>query len=74
MTCQKVPYPDKSAAKAMIQEIRIHRRYRSKGPTSPKSGRRSRAYECPRCGEWHITTVPRRKNRAKNEKRKGVSK
>jgi hypothetical protein len=54
--CQKIPYPDKSAALADAEYIRMQKRHFDKARRAPKSGRKLRPYQCPRCGFWHLTT------------------
>lgn len=62
MTCQKIPYKDKAAAKAAIKQVMINRRWRSKQlGAARKSGRKLRCYSCRWCGNWHLTTQRRRK-------------
>ena len=62
MTCQKIPYPDKTAAKAAIRMVKINYRWRSKQlGAARKSGRKLRIYTCRWCGQWHLTTQSRRK-------------
>lgn len=55
--CQKIPYPDREAAKADAQFLYIQRRHFSKrlGRVA-KSGRKLRPYQCRDCGLWHLTT------------------
>ena len=62
MSCQKIPYPDREAALADIEHIKINMRYRSKKhAASQKSNRKMRAYHCLFCCKWHLTTAQKRK-------------
>lgn len=61
MLCMKVAYQTKQEASKDILQIKFDRRKFSKHQASAKDGRKSRAYECPRCGLWHITTIKHRK-------------
>jgi hypothetical protein len=54
--CAKVSYDSKASAKKDIVDIKIHQKFRSKKFAScSKTGKKLRAYECLRCGKWHIT-------------------
>jgi hypothetical protein len=49
--CAKISYPDAASAHAAAQIIRSGRH---KG----KRGRHARAYLCPTCGAYHLTSQP----------------
>jgi hypothetical protein len=53
MTCTKHAYPDKASAEVTIVLLRTKRR--------PKY--ESRAYECPLCLKWHLSSRPARLDR-----------
>jgi len=54
--CSKVAYKDKAAAKQDIIDIKIYQKFRSKKHSkSKKAGQKLRAYECLRCGKWHLS-------------------
>lgn len=62
--CQKVSYPDRSAALADIEYIKHQRRFMSiKLGRLDKHGKKMRPYECPYCDMWHLTTAKKYRGR-----------
>ena len=58
--CQKVPYDSKQEAREDAREIKNgHRHFSRTANRARKGGRKLRAYECNRCGKWHLTTWSR---------------
>lgn len=51
--CKKKTYPSKAFAKTMLRRIQ---ETMPKGVKRPKS-----AYECEKCGGWHLTSMTKRK-------------
>lgn len=47
--CNKIPYIDEKSAKAVIKVAR-EKEQKNKKPV--------RAYECKKCGGWHLTSIP----------------
>jgi hypothetical protein len=56
MTCNKIAYSTKADALADARLMRARNRHFSKQSDSHKTGKKHRAYECPLCGLWHLTT------------------
>ena len=64
--CQKISYKSKTEAQADIKMISTQMKFRSKKFTrQPKANKKLRCYECPICGDWHLTTQKPRKLRRK---------
>lgn len=49
MTCNKMRFPSRAAAKAWDREARAHSR--------DGNARKMTAYECPICADWHLTSL-----------------
>ena len=64
--CNKIGYPDKKAAMDDIRYITIQNRFLSKKASTHRKSGKYRAYRCPHCDKWHLTTQkPRNKKGAK---------
>ena len=63
-TCrsQKMPFPSKEAANEFL------RKERRDGHSYLTERRKLRAYECPFCGQWHLTSMNKKESRAKSKK------
>lgn len=62
MTCHKIPYESRAAAMEDARLMKHAKKWRSKWAASgAKNGRKLRAYNCPFCGLWHLTTQKPRK-------------
>ena len=55
--CAKVSYPTKKAAQKDIEFQKSQHIRFSKREKNSKAGKKHYAYECPRCGMWHLTTL-----------------
>ena len=54
--CTKVSFSNKAEALEEIKHQHNQGIRFSKRKNSSKSNKKYRAYECPRCGKWHLTT------------------
>lgn len=67
--CQKISFPSKQAAKTEAKRINVcNKHYRC--AQGAKNNKKIRAYECPICLKWHLTTLKPEKHMKKlNRKR-----
>jgi hypothetical protein len=56
MTCNKIPFTSRGEANAYMRE-----------PQRAKSANLT-PYLCPQCGQWHLTSIPRKLGRAINRR------
>lgn len=60
--CGKIPFPSKADATAEINRQRSQlQRFSKRAGKYRKSNQKLRSYECPICGNWHLTTSKPRK-------------
>ncbi len=75
MACQKVSYTTQRAAAAAARAAGRRSRYKGE-PTKDHRCRKSRAsmraYHCPTCGEWHLTSQPKRSPRRNQSRQEDV--
>jgi hypothetical protein len=57
MSCSKATYPTYAAASAALRSIRDRARRRRR---DQHHGLPVRAYRCPACSSWHLTSTPTR--------------
>lgn len=58
---QKIPFETRSDALEYARHIRVQRKFRSKILSGGKNNKKIRAYMCPMCGKWHLSTRTARK-------------
>jgi hypothetical protein len=63
MSCNKISYSTKADALADARLMRARNRHFSKQSDSHKTGKKHRAYECPLCDKWHLTTQNQKQKR-----------
>jgi hypothetical protein len=57
----KQRYPDRRTARHVLGEIRARKRGRTKV-------REEQAYECPRCGGWHLSSTKPKPNKPEGKR------
>ena len=58
--CSKMRFETRGDANREIRRIKTENRFHSgKAGAKRKSNRKMSAYECPDCGGWHLTTLPK---------------
>ena len=61
MACNKTSYSSKRAATEDARIIKSRQRHFSGQAKSKKSNMKLRAYLCPKCGKWHLTSMKKRR-------------
>ena len=61
MSCSKMSFPTKADALVEIKFIQAHQIRFGKKYQRDKSGKALKAYQCPRCGTWHLTTAKQKR-------------
>lgn len=54
--CSKISYPSRADALQGAEDIRRTKLHFAKRCARLDSYKKFKAYQCPRCGQWHLTT------------------
>lgn len=55
--CPKIPYDTQEAALLGLLQAGIHRIQQGKAVPPGRAGHEAGAYKCPKCGQWHLTSL-----------------